>query len=128
MTPVFAWIILYTIAVRTPIPCGNNVSCAGIECTWHCYTTNGQSHFVEFHDEAKALKFVQNLEPHNFITTVDKNVPDNKKFIYGLSVLTYVKQGKKWIQVNEHQVGVNEEDIVRVRPSLEDEDPAQPIR
>ncbi len=104
MTPVFAWLILYTIAVRTPMPCGDNVSCKGVDCSWSCYTATGESHYVEFTDEKKALKFVTNLKPYNFNNTLSKGVPDNKRFIYGLTVHTYVKQGKKWIKVNEHEV------------------------
>ncbi len=104
MTPVIAWLVLYTIAIRTPVPCGDNVSCSGVNCSWTCYETVGQNHFVEFTDEEKILKFVANLKPYNHRHTLTKTVPNNERFIYGLTVETYKKRGDKWVKINEEEI------------------------
>lgn len=104
MNPLFIFVIWYTVAVRTPIPCGDNVHCSGVSCSWSCYESTGQTHAVEFTDEQKALKFITNLKPYNHVNTLSKNVPDNKRFIYGLTARTYVRDDNGYLLVNEHEV------------------------
>jgi hypothetical protein len=104
MNPAFIFAILYTISVRTPIPCGPNVSCTGVSCSWSCYTTDGESHFVEIDDYDKAMRFVENLKPYNHYGPLDKDVPDHKRFIWGMKVQAYTKLDGKWTMINEHEV------------------------
>ena len=103
MTPLFIYAILYTISVRTPIVCGDNVH-GSSNVSFSCYETNGESHFVEIDDDQKALKFVANLKPYNHYGPLDKDVPDHKRFIWGLKVQAYTKMDGKWVMINEHEV------------------------
>src|SRR5216684_5973346 len=101
MNPIFIWAILYTISVRTPIPCGPNVH-GSSNVSFSCYETNGESHFVEIDDEKKALQFVANLKPYNHFGPLDKTVQNNKRFIYGMTVEAFTKIDGKWTMINSH--------------------------
>ncbi len=109
MIPTFIYAILYTVALRTPMPCGDTIHCSGVSCTVSCYETTGQSHFVEIDNERKALQFIANLKPYNHAHALGKTVPDNKRFILGLTAQTYTKIDGKWTMVNEYEVGGSDE-------------------
>jgi hypothetical protein len=104
MTPVFIYAILYTVAIRTPVVCGSNIH-GSPNVTFHCFETQGQSHFVEIDDEKKAIQFVANLKPYNHAYDLENGVPDNTRFILGLTAQTYTKIDGKWTMINEHKVG-----------------------
>ena len=108
MTPVFIYAILYTISVRKPIPCGDNVH-GSANVTWSCYQTDEQSHFVEIDDTDKALRFVGNLKPYNHTDVQNKDVPDNKRFIWGLTVEAFTKIDDRWTLINTHKVGIDDD-------------------
>src|SRR5689334_5441961 len=103
MNPLLAFAVLYGVAVKNPVPCGNNVH-GSSNVTFLCYQTDSQSHFVEFTDEKKAIRFVHNLRPYNRKDVFDIRIADGQKFIYNMTVYTYVKVDGKWQLINTHEV------------------------
>lgn len=104
MTPLFIYVILYSIVIRTPVVCGDNIN-GSPNVTFNCFETTGQSHFVEIDDEKRAKQFVANLAPYNHTDDLEKSVSNNTKFILGLTTQIYTKIEGKWILINEHKLG-----------------------
>jgi hypothetical protein len=103
MNPLLAFAIYYGVALKTIIPCGNNVH-GSPNVKFTCAEVQSQSHFVEFLDEDKALRFVHNLKPYNRSNSNDPRIEDGKRFIYDMTVYTYTKIDGKWTQINKHEV------------------------
>ena len=95
---MLAWAVLYSVMIRQPMVCGDNVH-GSPNVTFHCYQTTGESHFVEFTDLAKAQKFESNLAPYNYMHDLDHGVPDNQRFIEGLELHTFKKIKGIWKDV-----------------------------
>ncbi|MGH7974778.1 MAG: hypothetical protein ACREBR_04585 [bacterium] len=93
---MLAWAVLYAILVRVPQKDCSALKCYGIDCSVSCYETTGQSHFVEFDSKDKADRFVENLTPYNHEHVLDKDVPDNKRFIQGLTLHSFKKIHGVW--------------------------------
>ena len=104
MNPLLAFAVMYDIGIRTPVPCGNNVH-GSSNVTWFCYDATYQPHFVDFYDEAKALKFVNNLKPYNHTDIFDKSIVDNQRFIINMTVYTFIKVDGEYKLIDTHKVG-----------------------
>jgi len=100
ITLIFA--VYYGVAVKTVVPCGNNVKNPNV--SYVCAEIQSQSHFVEFIDQDKALRFVHNLRSSNRQDGNDPRIEEHKPFIYGMTVYTFMKIDGKWTQINKHEV------------------------
>lgn len=83
---VLVWVVTYAIMTRAPQKDCSALKCVNVSCSVSCYEASGESHVVGFLDREKAEQFYSRLAPYNHTSVLDKDVPDNQRFILGLEL------------------------------------------